>query len=133
MSDQEQQTKPDGGASASTAMLGDGIPTFTFRGDELIGFIWHIYALARIVDAIKDMPELPKEADPMEDQGAQDELIQGWIDELQSLQVRDDGTVVFDERPWLVNCESPNARCGLPRPKWSSNTAGRRPLRFFPN
>ena len=27
----------------------------------------------------------------------------------------------------------PNARCGLPRPKWSSNTAGRRPLRFFPN
>ena len=114
-------------------MLGDGIPTFTFRGDELIGFIWHIYALARIVDAIKDMPELPKEADPMEDQGAQDELIQGWIDELQSLQVRDDGTVVFDERPWLVNCESPNARCGLPRPKWSSNTAGRRPLRFFPN
>ena len=109
MSDQEQQTKPDGGASASTAMLGDGIPTFTFRGDELIGFIWHIYALARIVDAIKDMPELPKEADPMEDQGAQDELIQGWIDELQSLQVRDDGTVVFDERPWLVNCESPNA------------------------
>ena len=87
---------------------GDGIPTFTFRGDELIGFIWHIYALARIVDAIKDMPELPKEADPMEDQGAQDELIQGWIDELQSLQVRDDGTVVFDERPWLVNCESPN-------------------------
>jgi hypothetical protein len=68
-------------------------PVFKFRGDELIGFIWHIYALARIVDAIKDMPELPKEADPMEDQAAQEKLIRGWIVELQSLPVRADGTV----------------------------------------
>lgn len=83
-------------------------PVFKFRGDELIGFIWHIYALARIVDAIKDMPELPKEADPMEDQAAQEKLIRGWIVELQSLPVRADGTVVFDEQPWIVDV-GPNA------------------------
>jgi hypothetical protein len=79
-----------------------------FRGDDLIGFIWHIYALARIGDAIKDMPELPKEADPMEDQDAQDELIQRWIDNLQALPVREDGTAVFEQQPWVFN-EGPNA------------------------
>jgi len=78
-------------------------PMFKFRGDELIGFIWHIYALARIGDAIKDMPELPKEADPMEDQDAQDELIQRWIDDLQVLPVREDGTAVFEQQPWIFN------------------------------
>lgn len=78
-------------------------PVFKFRGDELIGFIWHIYALARIGDAIKDMPELPKEADPMEDQDAQDELIQRWIDELQALPVREDGTAIFEQQPWIFD------------------------------
>ena len=84
-------------------------PMFKFRGDELIGFIWHIYALARIGDAIKDMPELPKEADPMEDQDAQDELIQRWIDDLQALPVREDGTAVFEQQPWIFNV-GPNAK-----------------------
>jgi len=83
-------------------------PMFKFRGDELIGFIWHIYALARIGDAIKDMPELPKEADPMEDQDAQDELIQRWIDDLQALPVREDGTAVFEQQTWIFN-GGPNA------------------------
>lgn len=78
-------------------------PTFKFRGDELIGFIWHIYALARIGDAIKDTPGLPEEADPMQDQDAQDQLIQGWIDDLQALPVRNDGTAVFEKMPWIVD------------------------------
>ena len=81
-------------------------PVFRFRGDELICFIWHIYSIARIYDAIKDMPELPKEADPMEDQCAQDGLIQGWIDELQALPVREDGTVIFEGKPWIVDVGS---------------------------
>ena len=37
------------------------------------------------------------------------------------------------ERAYSAHALPANARCGLPRPKWSSNTAGRRPLRFFPN
>jgi hypothetical protein len=84
----------------------ENVPIFKFRGNELIGFIWHIYALARIGDAIKDMPELPKEADPMEDQDAQDRLIQGWIDKLQELPVREDGTAIFDHEPWIVDVGS---------------------------
>ena len=85
------------------------VPTFTFRGNELIGFLWHVYALARIGDAIKDMPGMQKEADPMEDQEAQNELIRGWIDELQALPCRYDGTVEFTDDPWIVNV-TPNAK-----------------------
>ena len=91
------------GGSELNAGLAVPSPVFTFRGDELIGFIWHIYALARIGDAIKDMPIFTeKEADPMEDEEAQDTLIQGWIDDLQSLPVRADGTVEYLKAPWIV-------------------------------
>lgn len=79
----------------------NNVPTFTFNGNELIGFLWHVYALARVGDAIKDMPQFKKEPDPMDNQGAQDELIQGWMSELQSLPVREDGTVEFTDEPWI--------------------------------
>jgi len=81
-------------------------PVFKFRGDELINFIWKVYSLTRISEAIKDMPELEEESDPMQDQDAQDTLIREWIDELIALPVRDDGTVIFEKQPWIVNVGS---------------------------
>ncbi len=80
-------------------------PVLKFRGRELIGFIWKVYATARICDAIKDLPFITEEEDPMDDQGAQNNLLQEWVDELQSLPVRDDGTSVFDKNPWIVKTQ----------------------------
>lgn len=109
MSEPQDTTKAADGQSHLTGVLGE-VPTFIFRGDELLGFIWQIYSLARVGDALAECHEsrgIPKEPDPMENQDAQDALLQGWINDLQSLPVRCDGTVEFAQQPWIVR---PNAK-----------------------
>jgi hypothetical protein len=104
MDKQTPATETDDGQSELTAELGSTL-NITFRGNELIGFIWQIYALARIGDALEDWRismGIPKDADPMEDQDAQDALLQGWANDLQALPVREDGTVEFTKGPWIV-------------------------------
>lgn len=58
---------------------------------------------------------MQEEPDPMQDREAQNDLIQLWIDELQSLPRRDDGTVEFTDEPWIVNVTTNAQLRGAPR------------------
>lgn len=82
----------------------------TFRTDELLAFMWNLYARTRIEDVISDMPQFANEPDPMASVDAQQELIESWAKELAALRVRRDGSVKFTGGIWLVPVhETPNA------------------------
>ena len=105
MGNEQVKEPPESGGSPLNGGL-DEMPIIKFRANELINYIWHVYHITRISEAIREMPELENEADPMIDENALRKLILGWVDELKELPLRDDGTVIFEQEPVLIDIDA---------------------------
>lgn len=82
------------------------IPVIKFNGDELINFLWKVYAITRIKESLSGTPDFEDQADPMTDAAAQQELLQDWATEIMTLPKRADGTVIVEEEPFLIDMAS---------------------------
>ncbi len=79
----------------------ENVPVYTIRGDDLINILFHHFYLGVIHQAMCEMPAYENDPCPMDDIGELHKLVQGMADFLVDLPTREDGTLVYEEKPFI--------------------------------
>lgn len=75
----------------------------TMRARDLVHFAVKWWQVARIGDVLPELMEQDYGGEPMQDPQAMEKLVQAVADDLSSLEVRDDGSLIFDDEPFTIN------------------------------